>query len=86
MLADGVAAEFPIGGTVTTLGGVRCETGEVVRLEATSVDGETYVTTATQLAFDGTALTTSGTDSATITADDPTLADSGSFNCDGLSG
>jgi hypothetical protein len=69
-LESGEPAELPVGGTVTHGDGIRCtRDGDgpgLVRLSATSDDGEHFQTTDVRYRVDGNTLVEVGSDSATL--------------------
>ncbi len=67
VLESGQPAEFPVGGAVTHGDGLACNDGDLLRLNATSTDGETFTTTDTRYRVDGNTLVELGTETDTRT-------------------
>ena len=84
----GQPSSFPIGGSVTHLGGLRCDGTaggqRLVQLSATSDDGITYATTETRMDVVNGQFTATNTVNGSVTTDDPTFHEFGSINCSGV--
>jgi hypothetical protein len=83
-------AELPVGGTVTHLSGVRCDTASggarLVQVSAESTDGVTYTTS--EQAFDvtdGKLVAASPPVAGTLGANDPDLSRFSGLDCSGVS-
>lgn len=74
-------AQFPVGGSVRQLHGVRCEAGQVVELRATSADGEAYATTEVTFELAGTELVEVGRVTGQLPGGAPELAAYSGFAC-----
>lgn len=85
-LEGGQPAELPVGGGVTHGDGLACTDESLVRLSATSTDGETFSTTDTRYRVDGNTLVEIGAESATLTrgSDDAELERYSTIDCPGL--
>jgi hypothetical protein len=59
--------ELPVGGGITHGDGIACSDGALVRLSATSTDGETFTATKTRYQVDGNTLIEAGTQTSTLT-------------------
>lgn len=78
-------AQFPIGGAVTHLNGLRCRAQQLEQLSATSVDGITYSTSIQRLVLSGSTLQPEGeAQTGTLAASDPALADFSTLSCPGV--
>jgi hypothetical protein len=83
---SGSAAELPVGGSVTHADGLACTGDRLVRLSATSDDGETFAATATRYRVDGNTLVELGAEQTTLTrgVDDAEIERYYDIDCPGL--
>ncbi|CAN5170631.1 hypothetical protein BH24ACT1_BH24ACT1_10580 [soil metagenome] len=80
---SGQAVELPVGGAITHGDGLRCVDEGLVRLSATSTDGETFTATETSYRIDGNTLVEIDSQSSTLTrgADDEAINAYYSLDC-----
>lgn len=64
---SGVDVELPLGGGITHGDGIACTDQTLVRLSATSADGETFDAHQTTYRIDGSTLTEAGSETTTLT-------------------
>ncbi len=84
--SSGEDAELPVNGAITHGDGIACTDKTLVRLSATSTDGETFTATKTSYHVDGNTLVEAGSETSTLTraADDAAINDFYSLDCPAL--
>lgn len=85
-LESGEPAELPVGGTVTNGDGAACSDGTLIRLNATSDDGEAFTTTDTSYRVDGNTLVELGAEIGSLSqpGDDAEIQRYYAINCPSL--
>lgn len=86
VFSSGQPAELPVGGAVTIGDGFACADGNLIVLNATSSNGETFTTTDTRYRVDGNTLVELGTETAMRSrgSGDAEIERYYSINCPGL--
>ncbi len=84
--SSGEVAELPVSGAITHGDGIACTDETLVRLSATSTDGETFTATKSSYNVDGNTLVEAGSETSTLTraADDAAINDFYSLDCPAL--